>query len=520
MTTVVLGLDGAAFELLQAWIDDDILPNIQRLCSDGAAMDMQSCLPPVTCPNWRCYATGVNPGKLGVFWWEHIDRSEHTIRNSSSAEQFDGQEYWTQLDGDVSIVNFPTGYPPAEVDGEFISGGPGSEQTGYTSPELLEAELQGTYDYQVHPEQLSQLAKDDQENDCIEEIHRLIDQRFDVLEDRLATGEFDLIHTTVFYINVLQHFYWDKAVVRGAWERIDDRVGSLLESEELDRLFVMSDHGSNRIETEFRINTWLEVNGYLVRKTGKSDVMHRFGITRERVRPLLNRVGLEWWARKMLPSKLKDLLPDSDGRVKKSGKADVIDWEASTAIASGQGPVYVLEDDTAERASIRDQLLSELDGLCTPDGREVVAAASRADEVWNGPYVAEGPDLVLEQAPNVYIDGSIGADVPFGGPGKWLGENKDTGLFMAYGKDIDPDSELEDMHITDIAPTLLHVHGARVPEDMDGTPRRELFNSESDTANREVLHTDVEWVTARESRRARTDEAVQNRLSDLGYLSE
>lgn len=520
MTTVVLGLDGASFELLDGWINSGELPNIKKICTDGAAMDMQSCLPPVTCPNWRCYATGVNPGKLGVFWWEHIDRAEHTISNASSSNQFDGREYWKELEGDTSVINFPTGYPPSDISGEFIAGGPGSEQTGYTNPETVESDLRTAFDYQVHPEQLSLLEKTDQENGCIDEIYRLIDQRFDVLEERLAAGEYELIHMTVFYINVLQHFYWNKDIVREAWKRIDNRIRSLLEMDELDRLFVMSDHGSNQIETQFHINTWLEQNGYLVRATSASDFMHRAGITRDRVRPVLNQLGLEWWARRVLPSKFKDLLPDADGKIKKSGKEDMIDWEASTAVASGQGPVYVLADDKAEQASIKDQLIDDLDGLRAPDGTQVVNAARPAESVWKGPYVDDGPDLVIEQAPNIYIDGSIGANESFGNPKKWSGENKDTGLFIAYGNDLDANASVTDMHITDIAPTLLHLHGVPVPNEMDGTPRTELFESESNAAKREINYEDRGWITARKRERKRPEEAVQDRLGDLGYLSE
>ncbi|TKX86564.1 nucleotide pyrophosphatase [Halorubrum sp. SS5] len=520
MTTLVLGLDGAAFELLDEWLKRGELSNIERLQNEGIATDMRSCLPPVTCPNWRCYTTGVNPGKLGVFWWEDIDRETETISNASSADQFDGTEYWTAISEQTAVINFPTGFPPSNIDGDFIAGGPGSEQSGFTSPEKLEASLRSRFDYQVHPEQLGLLEKTNEDNPCIDEIHRLIDLRFDVVEEYLSSGEYELIHATVFYINVLQHFYWNKDVVLEAWRHIDERIGDLLDSPRLDDLIIMSDHGSNRIDTEFHINTWLEQQGYLVRKSSTSDLLHTLGLTRERVRPLLNQFGLEWWARKLLPAKVKDLLPDSDGRVKKSAKAEAIDWGDSKAIASGQGPVYILSNEETERRDIRNELLRKLDGLEGPGGQTVVSAARPAESVWEGPYVDEGPDLVLEQAPNVYIDGSIGANDAFEGPGRWMGENKDTGLFIAYGSSFRSDATLEDMHILDIAPTLLHQFGEDVPNEMDGRPRVELFAPGTDAASRTVSYSDQEWVTERDDAHAPAEGDVQDRLSDLGYLSE
>jgi predicted AlkP superfamily phosphohydrolase/phosphomutase len=518
MTTVVLGLDGGAFELIRDWIDEDRLPNLARISSEGAAMDMQSWLPPVTCPNWRCYASGVNPGKLGVFWWERVNRETNSMEPTSSADQFDGGEYWSLLDGPVSVINFPTGSPPSEVDGEFIAGGPGSDQTGFTYPPELEDDLRERFDYQVHPEQMSPLSKDDQDNDCVAEIHRLIEMRFDVLQDRLESGKFELIHATVFYINVLHHFYWDREVVREAWELIDERVGDLLASDELDCLFVMSDHGSNRIDVEFNINEWLEQNGYLVRRTGASDVLSAVGITRDRVRPLLNRFGVERLLRRVVPERIQDALPDSEGRVKRSAKGKLIDWEASTAVASGQGPLYVLAASAAERRQIREGIIEELDGLKSPDGTPVVERALPAEDVYSGPYTESGPDVLLKQAPHVHVSGAIGGERVFKEPETWAGENKDTGLFMAYGPDVDPTATIPELRITDLAPTLLALHDVSIPVDMDGTARTELFAEGTHSRAEEPRIADIDWVGVDAGESVGADEAVHSRLADLGYV--
>jgi predicted AlkP superfamily phosphohydrolase/phosphomutase len=367
---------------------------------------------------------------------------------------------------------------------------------------------------------LSQLSKDDQENDCVDEIHRLIEQRFRVLEDQLESGEYELIHATVFYINVLHHFYWDRDVVRSGWEIIDEHIGRLLDSDELDHLFVMSDHGSNRIEVEFNVNTWLENEGYLVRQTGASDVMKRVGITRERVRPLLNHLRIEWLLRRIVPREIQNLLPDSEGRVKRSAKEQLIDWEESTAIASGQGPLYVLADSPSKRQNIKQELVKKLDGLRGPEGDLVIKAAQPAESVYSGPYVRDGPDILLDQASNVHINGGIGVEEVFGRPEIWAGENKDTGLFIAYGPDIDPEIEFDDLRITDLAPTLLTLHGATVPEGVDGEPRFELFSSDAAIHSRESQTKNIGWIEADARAIRETDDAVHSRLSNLGYINE
>lgn len=516
MTTVVLGLDGACFELIQPWIDDGTLSSFSTLTEEGATTDMQSCFPPVTCPNWQCYATGTNPGKLGVFWWEEINREKQIIENKSTGADFDGTHYWHFLDGKKAIINLPTSYPPSEINGIHIAGGPGAEQAGYTHPEPLESELEREYNYAVHPEKMSLLSMDDQENDCIPEINRLIDSRFDVLENELDRGNYELIHMTVFYINVLQHFYWNKPVVKRAWKKIDERIGQILEKKELDNLFIMSDHGSNEINTTFRINTWLERHGYLQTKSSISDYLHSIGITQDRVRPLLAKLGLEWWARQLIPQRFQMYLPGKEGSVDRSGKSKVIDWERSQAVASGQGPVYALASDPRERKRISDMLIADLEGLTNQSGDPVFNQVLRGRDVYSGPYVDSGPDIVLDQAPGVHIEGKVGHDEVFGLPSKWRGENKDTGMFIGYGPDIDGTAKLPDMHILDIAPSLLHLHDEDIPKRMDGNVRYDIFNSDSNVADRTAVRIEVDNKDIMDSKEIQSD--VTNRLEDLGYM--
>jgi predicted AlkP superfamily phosphohydrolase/phosphomutase len=517
MATLVLGLDGGSFHLIDRWLQTSELPNLARLCEEGAAMDMQSCPPPVTCPNWQCYATGTNPGKLGVFWWEKIDRSRQRMVSTASSGDFDGVHYWHQFDGESAIVNLPTTYPPPAIDGLHIAGGPGSDSSGYTTPPDLEREIENRHGYMVHPPSLSSLSRHDPGHVCVDEIYDLIDARFDLVSDLLAEGEYEFVHLTVFYINVLQHFFWDHEVVLEGWRRIDRRIGELLDQSALEHLFVMSDHGSNEIEITFNVNHWLEQEGYLVTKSGVSDLLYKAGLTQDRLRGLLSRLRFERTARRFVPRHLQTLLPSADGSVSEQGKQDVIDWEASTAVASGQGPVWVLTEDRQQRQAIRDQLITDLYGLRSDDGTGVVSAASPAAELYEGAHVPEGPEIVLRQAPGVHIDDRIGARKTFTTPDSWSAENTETGLCIAYGPTINPQATGLNMAITDLAPTITHLMGYPVPENMDGTVQTALFAADSPPARRTV-DTRPPLKDARGTS-AETTSTTEQRLSDLGYLS-
>ncbi len=516
MATVILGLDGAGFELLDKWLGDP-LTNLQQIRNEGIAANLRPCFPPVTCPNWQCYAKARNPGKLGVFWWEKIDPQKQGVQNTSSSHDFDGDFFWDYMQSQRAILNLPTSYPPLETNGIHVSGGPGAEQTQYAESSKFEAHLSEEYNYKVHPERLSLLNKENPYNGCIQEIQDLIDTRFDVLLDLIQSEEYEFIHMSIFYINMLQHFYYDHEVVRDTWKVIDDRVGDLLECDEIENLFLMSDHGSNRVETWFRVNSWLEQNGYLVTKSGVSDLLTTVGITRERVRTVLGSLGVEWWARKIIPERIQRRLPDSEGTVDRSAKADLIDWEQSKAVASGQGPIYVLASDPNEREEICKELTDNLSGLQTPQGATVIRGVHRAEEIYNGPHVEDGPDLVLDQAPHVHIDGGIGSATIFDNPRKWNGENTMQGIFMAHGEDIGDEFGNDEIKITDLGPTILHLHNRDIPEQMDGEVL-DVFASGSDAARRDPVTSGEIRPTSAINEASGVDSEVSDRLEDLGYL--
>ncbi len=62
---VILGFDGVDPDLVQSWIDD--LPNIRELSEEGTMSTLGSTNPPESPVAWSSFATGLNPGKHGIF---------------------------------------------------------------------------------------------------------------------------------------------------------------------------------------------------------------------------------------------------------------------------------------------------------------------------------------------------------------------------------------------------------------------------------------------------------------------
>ncbi|NUB93226.1 alkaline phosphatase family protein [Haloterrigena sp. SYSU A121-1] len=495
--TIVLGLDGANWKLLEPWLESGDLPNIAALREDGVWSDMESCLPPVTCPNWRCYSTGKNPGKLGVYWWEKIDTDARTLSTPTS-RSFKSSNYWDYLNEagkSVGIMNLPMTYPPFEIDGWMVAGGPGSEQESYTYPESLEDELE-VRDYRLHPEVP---VTSNEERDAAAALIDLIDQRFEAFRLLLNDRPVDVAHLTVFYINVLQHFFWRDDVTKQAWTVIDEHIGEIREEYPDATLYLMSDHGCTDIDTMFYANSWLEREGYLVTETDASDTFSKFGINKKRVSSLAHRFGVHGLVTSLTPEFVKDSVPEDEEGFKREQKLEKVDWEQSSAIASGQGLIYLIDESREE------ELLSDLKRL-ERNGRPVASEVYTRDEAYEGEYVDEAPEIVFDQREGVHTSGAIGDNPLFSGAGKWKAENVRTGLFLAAGIDAG-DESIEDMSITDVAPTVLHQLGVAVPSDMDGNPQ--LVGSRDVTPRKPISFESIDSQAADE---------VADRLEDLGYL--
>jgi predicted AlkP superfamily phosphohydrolase/phosphomutase len=92
------------------------------------------------------------------------------------------------------------------------------------------------------------------------------------------------------------------------------------------------------------------------------------------------------------------------------------------------------------------------------------------------------------------------------------------GIFFAMGPDIDPKANLADIHVRDMAPTILYALGLPVGKDFLGRARTELFNEEFRRAH--PLRSIQTWGTRKEegARSSKEDEHLLNELRSLGYI--
>jgi len=546
---MILGLDGATFDVLGPLIDAGHLPALRSLRDASAYGRLRSTIPFITAAAWMALATGKNPGKTGVFDFRNLRGPGMRLVPVSSQDYVSGGAMWHYLNAGglrVGILNYPMLYPAYPIDGFMVGGVCSSLDEGLTSPQDLKRELDritGGYDVLVPlmfpesgtlpPRAAARAASTRAGNirQFLQALDRLTVKHERALLHLIGQEEIDVFMAVLMTSDFLQHVLWDawegsaaeQDAHRGefvrAWQRLDGIVGAAL-----DRLgpesyaIVVSDHGFGSYRKSFLINQWLEDEGFLVRRTTrtrrKSDAFYA-------VRDL---PPIRFLARHapVFSKRIAGALFPPFG--------DSLDLERSTAFAldhSQVGHVYVNAHwrtgagpiaDRGRYSAVRDDLMRRLPAFLRDSGQVETVEIFTASELYHGPMVETLPDIIFT------LDGGAcdAAATRFGHPvfqpptnPNRTGNHRREGIFLCRGPHIRP-GPLPTMDIVDIAPTILFLAGCPAPADMDG----HVIDAMLDPEIRAVRVPQAAGaVIPPAGELAREDEAdVERRLRQLGYL--
>src|SRR5690242_13475912 len=106
--SVVVGFDGASFNVLEPLLDTGQLPNLQALRESGASGVLESTIPFYTGPAWTSYATGCSPAAHGIY--DFMMLREDGRLSVSSQSDLRRPTYYHQLAasrGRSVLVNLP-----------------------------------------------------------------------------------------------------------------------------------------------------------------------------------------------------------------------------------------------------------------------------------------------------------------------------------------------------------------------------------------------------------------------------
>jgi predicted AlkP superfamily phosphohydrolase/phosphomutase len=457
---LVLGLDGADWSVLRPLLAAGRLPNLGRWLDAGSAAPLPSTVPAMSFPAWTSFATGLGPGAHGVFDFTQRLPATYRLRFVNAADRA-GASLWGRVavaGGTVLCLGVPATYPPERLEGGgglLVPGfdapvSTGSEARATSDPgryariarragPWMRADLDegarrsGWHDAAV----AALLARVDRKTAFALEALRTL--RDDGHDPQLAVVVFSESDT------VAHHFWRDhdpasprhdpaaSAVRRGAlaavYERLDAAAGALRAAFGEDApCVVLSDHGQGGASRRVvHLNRRLADCGLLEpapRRAAGRLASRSAGWIRDAALGTLPPRAAEVLFRQLRgPAARVESLARFGGFER--GRTVAFSEEANTQPGvwihlRGRDPEGIVApaDYESVRQAVIDALLDwKLPPSSPPppsrkgpgslgqetwgggaDGAPVVARARRREEVYDGPFVARAPDVVVELA--------------------------------------------------------------------------------------------------------------------------
>lgn len=569
---VIIGWDGATFDLIHPWVAEGKLPNIAAFLKAGTSGLLRSTNPPVTYPAWTSFITGKNPGKHGIF--DFSERIPGTRRiQFVNARSVRSKSIWRLLSDAglrVASMGLPVSYPAEPVNGVMICGfdAPGSgscadSKTVYP-PELLNEVERAIGRHYITSTNLAPMMARQKHEEGLDQILNTIETKAQTAKYLLKREAWDVFMVLFGESDLVGHYFWrftdpksplycpssGTRVANAIYEvyaKLDALLADLLEACPPDAVRIMvSDHGfggsSDRV---IYMNKWLADEGFLTfqgRGTSQAGLGYK----------LVNLA--KGWGLRFLPPSVRTIIsrrsPSIPHRMESYLRFGGIDWSKTKAFSEELPYVQNVwinvkgrePDGIVEPGAQYDELVAELRGRLSAwvdplSGEKVVDHVYHRDELYEGPRVGGAPDLLVRtRCPGGYTyhgkssrqarpvaaierigDGDLASSKFLAGKS---GSHRDDGIFLIQGPMIPSGRTIQGARLMDVAPTILYLLGQPIPEDMDGVVLRDCVDP-TYIASRPVVSSDAETQKAGESAPTYSaqDEAVINqRLQDLGYL--
>jgi predicted AlkP superfamily phosphohydrolase/phosphomutase len=450
---VVIGLDGATWEILQPWIDRGDLPTLAALQRESAWGELQSSVPFLSPPAWTTAVTGVNPGKHAIYDFERRLPQSIVIVNED-AKSRRAQPVWTMLQNHARrslLLNIPMTDPPDEVLGLCVAGFPHLDKTGYTFPPELQQKLG---DYPLDAMQMKLVPGT--EDSLLAVYREALAARRRVAIDWLRNEPFDLFWMVFTDTDRIQHTFWvfmdpespnydpQRAARYGTaihdyWVEQDRALGDVLAAVPAGATaLVLSDHGFGPIRYDLKLQNLMRMPGS--------------GMTAQ----------------------------EADGVY----VLDPSDAARIYVARRGRDPGAVWSP--AEARRVRDKLATLLRNTRDPrTGASVCERVMTNEDLFHGTYAEKGPDLVVLPAAGYFMtfgESNAVAGAPAIVPhGPLLSAwHRMNGIYAWKGPGIAPgrrDGDGEHVYsLLDVAPTVLYMLDEGIPYGLDGTLMRAVID--------------------------------------------
>jgi predicted AlkP superfamily phosphohydrolase/phosphomutase len=515
------------------------LPRLAALKAKGAWGTLKSTVPTYTPPAWTSAATGVNPGRHGIYGFiaGNAQSERQELVHSGMIKASAIWEIANEQGARAGIYNLPLTYPPRPLDGWMVSGmmtpGYGEHLQGFaswsgagTNAQLEQHILGWAPGYVVDVS--ANYEQDWRDDGLARRALESIRQREAVLRGLLELDPPDVLFTVMEAPDRLQHVYYrymdpsDDLYSSGAATRIRaavvecfsaiDRIVGLLEdyAGPGGGVVVCSDHGFTAWEVSVHVNALLERWGYLKLKGSGKAMQSEI-------------------ARRMIPV-AKRFLPRKLARSAKGRTFAAIDWEHTTAFASpipqqgvfvnvaGRERYGIVPPEQVD--ALKEEIAARFLGLRDDRGEPVTDRVHRAEEVFHGDALEGAPDVLPVLRDHRYeLDDELFHKDAFTDLRHLpRGVHHPDGIVVVAGAGTH--AGRVSGSVMDVMPTLLYQAGLKVPEGLDGRVLTPAFDAAL-LAERPVATTAALSSADKDetSPYSQEEEAlIEESLRGLGYL--
>ena len=512
---LVIGWDGADWDILDPLLDRGEMPNLADLIASGTRGVLRSTLPINSWAAWSTFLTGVDPGRHGVVDFVERDvarpgRRVPVSSNSIKAPTF--FELLSQAGHEVRAANIPVTFPPIPVRGRMIGGVAIPPGASFIHPETWATELARRAPFPTNGMEWTRFDHDP--GQLVEEAARLVGQRSDSFEV-LLEGPWSVATCVFVAPDRLQHPLGAHVLpshpnhaglretglaeaIRGVFRLLDRQLGRLRDLAGADAtVMLLSDHGFRPINRTANLDRVLASLG--LSSPTRTGQLARSLRRSNRVRRLLKtRVGRVVRSGAPRPQEFDW----SRTRVYQSGSAGQLSINLKGREAQG-----VVDPSDHQRVCVeaREALLEFRD---PETGERPVGEVLLARELYRGQHAERAADLIVLPS-ELWTFGHAEA---LTGWTEWpTGSHRRAGIIVASGPGIAP-GFLEERDIADLAPTVLALVGASY-DGFDGREIKMLTGRRETTA---AVHDG--GSTDRADVSEDQQEAIAQHLRDLGYI--
>ena len=420
----------------------------------GAYGLLRSCDPPITVPAWAVMTSSKKPGTLGIYGFRNradYSYENHVIANANAIKVDRVWDILSRNNKKVILVGIPQTFPPKPVNGilvgDFLTP---DTKSDYTYPSDFKHEITKVVgDYILDVREF----RSDKKDTILKEIFEMTRKRFQLARYLLAEKDWDYFMMVEIGVDRIQHAFWgcmDKThrnyqagncyetAILDYYRFVDAEIGALLKLvDKGTTVFVVSDHGAQKMEGSVCINEWLIREGYLV----------------------LNE---------------KPITPTPFAKLK-------VDWSKTKAWGDGgyysriflnvrgREPQGIVEQ--AEYENLSRELSEKIEAIPGPDGSSIGTRVLRPEDLYkfrNG----VAPDLMAYFGNLAWRSaGTVGRDSIYtfeNDTGPDDANHGQHGIFIVRPATPNSSQKVQGLEIQDVAPTILKILGVPIPEDMEG----------------------------------------------------